>query len=323
MVAVVVDARLGMREAVLGRRERAERLVLDVDQVDAPRSAVGLVARDRPPRPGSPTKRTLSRHERVLVLADRQDAVGDREVVAGEHQVHAVDRCGARDVSIAHDARVRLRSSAAAGSAACAAGMMSSANRVWPVTLARPSTRRRGFLPHHLALAALDGRVVGSLDGLRIGRAWEGRFELRFESSPPRRRLSSVGDCQVRLATRRTGRLDAAAQKSQRRPTVARLLSTASPVREGHAIVHERAAVGGRGSAKWRWAALAGLCLSACGDGGPTARLVKQAEPLRSWFATLEMTAERWGANSVPRRFALAVGKAAEKELAQRGRRGR
>ena len=51
-IAVVVDARLGMREAVGGRRERAQRLVVDVDQVDGlrrrwPRRARSRRRRDR------------------------------------------------------------------------------------------------------------------------------------------------------------------------------------------------------------------------------------------------------------------------------------
>ena len=118
VVAVVVDARLGVREAVGGRREGAQRLVPDLDQVD--REIGGrFVARDH----GGDRiadEADLVAAQRVLVVADRQNAVRDRKRLAGQHQVHAVDLRGLARVDAARSARA-APSSAAAGSAASAA----------------------------------------------------------------------------------------------------------------------------------------------------------------------------------------------------------
>ena len=106
-VAVVVDARLGMGEAVFRRAERAQRLVLDVDEVERLERRQ-LVAGDHGGDRIADEAHAVDR-QRVLVLADRQDAVRDREVLAGQHEVHARGAPRrARDVD-PHDARVRQR----------------------------------------------------------------------------------------------------------------------------------------------------------------------------------------------------------------------
>ena len=105
-IAVVVDARLGMGQAVLGTGVGAQRLVLDVDQADG-LGGRGLVAGDdRGHRVAD--EADLVRAERVLVVADGQDAVGDREAVAGEDQVHA-GMCRRACGVDPRDARVRHR----------------------------------------------------------------------------------------------------------------------------------------------------------------------------------------------------------------------
>ena len=78
VVAVVVDARLGMARLSSGVAIGAQRLVDDVDEIE--RLGGGeLVARDdRGDRIADEADAVAA--ERVLVLADRQDAVGDREV---------------------------------------------------------------------------------------------------------------------------------------------------------------------------------------------------------------------------------------------------
>ncbi len=105
VVAVLVDARFVVREAVGGRRERPERLVHHVDEVDG---AVGgrFVARDDG-GDGIADETDFVAAQRVLVVADRQDPVRDRERVAGEHEVNAVDGRRARRVD-AEDTRVGL-----------------------------------------------------------------------------------------------------------------------------------------------------------------------------------------------------------------------
>ncbi len=76
-VAVVVDARLRMLEAVGRRREGPQRLVLDVDELDRALGG-GLVVGDHR-RYGIADEPDEVAAECVLVVADRQDAVGDRE----------------------------------------------------------------------------------------------------------------------------------------------------------------------------------------------------------------------------------------------------
>ena len=53
----------------------------------------------------------------------------------------------------------------------------------------------------------------------------------------------------------------------------------------------------------------------ACGSQPPVQKLAKDAAPVGSWLATLQMTAEKWGANSVPAHFARDTAKAADKQL--------
>ena len=76
-VAVVMNARLRIRQAVRGRRECSQRLVLDVDQ---PHGAFGgrLVAR-HDGRHGIADEPDLVLAERMFVVADRQDAVRNRK----------------------------------------------------------------------------------------------------------------------------------------------------------------------------------------------------------------------------------------------------
>jgi len=105
-IAVLVDARLRVREAFFGIVERAQRLVLDVDEVE--RFERGqLVARDHRGDRVADEAYAADR-ERVLVLAHREDAVGNGEVGAGQHQVDAGTREGTRDVD-PDDPRVRHR----------------------------------------------------------------------------------------------------------------------------------------------------------------------------------------------------------------------
>ena len=54
---------------------------------------------------------------------------------------------------------------------------------------------------------------------------------------------------------------------------------------------------------------------TACTAKTPAEKLVAAAEPVGSWLATLRMTAEKWGANSVPAHFARDTAKAADKQL--------
>lgn len=52
-----------------------------------------------------------------------------------------------------------------------------------------------------------------------------------------------------------------------------------------------------------------------CGSQPPVQKLVKDLQPVGSWLATLQMTAEKWGTNSVPAHFARDTAKAADKQL--------
>jgi hypothetical protein len=53
----------------------------------------------------------------------------------------------------------------------------------------------------------------------------------------------------------------------------------------------------------------------ACSSQPPGQQLAKDAEPVGSWLATLQMTAEKWSDNSVPAHFARDTVKAAAKQL--------
>lgn len=61
-------------------------------------------------------------------------------------------------------------------------------------------------------------------------------------------------------------------------------------------------------------AAVAGLCL-ACSSQSPKEKLLDTAQTASSWIATLRMTGEQWGANSVPTSFVEATVRAARSEL--------
>jgi hypothetical protein len=102
-VAVLANARFGVGEAVLRIGERAERLVFHVDIVEGFERRQ-FVARDD----GSDriTDETDAIHrERVLVLADGENAVRDGEVPPGQNQQHARTRKRTRCVD-SRDARV-------------------------------------------------------------------------------------------------------------------------------------------------------------------------------------------------------------------------
>ena len=79
-VAVVVDPRSGIGHGVLDRGDRTERLVLDHDRVERVEGGVLVHGRDGGDRVADETHRVG--RERVLVLGDRQDAEGDRQIAA-------------------------------------------------------------------------------------------------------------------------------------------------------------------------------------------------------------------------------------------------
>ena len=106
VIAVVVDARLVVSEAVGRRRKGAQRLVAHLNQVDRVFGG-DLVARDH----GGDwitDEADLVAAEGVFVVADGQNAVGDRELLAGQHEVDTVDARGLRYID-ADDASVGLR----------------------------------------------------------------------------------------------------------------------------------------------------------------------------------------------------------------------
>lgn len=61
-------------------------------------------------------------------------------------------------------------------------------------------------------------------------------------------------------------------------------------------------------------AVAAGLCL-ACSSQSPEEKLLDTAQTASSWIATLRMTGEQWGANSVPTSFVKTTVKAARADL--------
>ena len=62
------------------------------------------------------------------------------------------------------------------------------------------------------------------------------------------------------------------------------------------------------------------LLIAACGHKTPDQKLLEAADPAASWSATLQMTAETWLANSVPRSFVRATVDAANKAFDQTSR---
>lgn len=63
-------------------------------------------------------------------------------------------------------------------------------------------------------------------------------------------------------------------------------------------------------------AVAAGLCL-ACSSQSPEEKLLDTAQTTISWVATLRMTGEQWGANSVPTSFVETTVEAAREDLKQ------
>lgn len=62
-------------------------------------------------------------------------------------------------------------------------------------------------------------------------------------------------------------------------------------------------------------AALAAAALLACQQKSPEEDLMKKVEPVGSWLATLEMSGQKWAANSVPTSFVKNATSAARKQL--------
>jgi hypothetical protein len=57
----------------------------------------------------------------------------------------------------------------------------------------------------------------------------------------------------------------------------------------------------------------------ACQAKSPEEKLLKTVEPAGSWIGTLEMTGQKWGANSVPTSFVRSTTKVARKQLEKMG----
>jgi len=95
-VAVVVDARLGMRDRRFRGVERFEGLVHDLDEVEG--GGRRLFRCRCNGRDGVADETDLLEAERVLVLGDGQDAEGNRQIPTREHRLDAVELFGGRDV---------------------------------------------------------------------------------------------------------------------------------------------------------------------------------------------------------------------------------
>ncbi len=106
LLAVVVNARLRIGERLLGAGDGRERPVLHFDQPE--RLACGLLVGRDHRRHRIADEAHASDGERIFVLRHGHDAVGNREIRAGEHQVDARMRLRARDVDRL-DFRVRMR----------------------------------------------------------------------------------------------------------------------------------------------------------------------------------------------------------------------
>ena len=63
--------------------------------------------------------------------------------------------------------------------------------------------------------------------------------------------------------------------------------------------------------------AVAAASSLACSSQSPKEKLLDSAQTASSWIATLRMTGEQWGANSVPTSFVETTVKAARSELEQ------
>ncbi len=104
-VAVVVDAGLRMGQRVLGRGDRAQRLVLWPDQIE--RRGGRLFAGRGDGSHGVADEAHLVEAERVLILRHGKDSERDRQVLPGEHGDHAVQAFSRAGVD-ADDLRVGL-----------------------------------------------------------------------------------------------------------------------------------------------------------------------------------------------------------------------
>ena len=74
------------------------------------------------------------------------------------------------------------------------------------------------------------------------------------------------------------------------------------------------------GTAAW-WAMLGTMAfatiLFSCQKQSPDEELLKSAEPVASWLATLQMASEKWAANSAPSRFVRSTVQAADDSFEQ------
>ncbi len=104
-LAIVVNARLRMRQPFFWRRDRRQSLVFHFDQSERLGGRL-FVFRDHRRHRVADIAHAL-RRERVLVLRHRHDAEGDGEIAAGQHQLHARIALRARDVD-RFDQRVRM-----------------------------------------------------------------------------------------------------------------------------------------------------------------------------------------------------------------------
>ena len=107
-VSVVVDAGLGSGQRVFRGGNRGKHLVLDRDQVDGRGS--GFFRGRGHGRNRIPDESGLVGTEGMLVLAHREDAEGNGEVLPGEYGLHALGSPGLAGVD-ADDAGVRVGAS--------------------------------------------------------------------------------------------------------------------------------------------------------------------------------------------------------------------
>jgi hypothetical protein len=68
-----------------------------------------------------------------------------------------------------------------------------------------------------------------------------------------------------------------------------------------------------------RFGGILAIAFLACQQKSPEEELLKQAEPVGSWLATLQMAGEKWAANSVPTSFLKNSVSAAGKEFEKVG----
>jgi hypothetical protein len=94
LLAVIVDARLGILERLLRRGDRLQQPILHIDE----RECLGgglLIAGDYRSNRIADIAHMVGR-ERILVLGDRQDTERIRKVLAGQHEMHTGMLHGAR-----------------------------------------------------------------------------------------------------------------------------------------------------------------------------------------------------------------------------------